>query len=196
MGQILLALDRALQAEERSCLQRNEVLMPFLRAMSAFRDGVRKLAMEGGSNADILALSDRFRDEDAVELGVALDDQAGRSPVVRRVSISRGANLRVYPSDGRALFKLVPADILREARDAKVRAGEEKAAKKAASAAAAEAKKRERLEKGRLAPVDMFRTAEYSAWDEAGLPTLDKEGVELPKSRRKKLQKEWDAQDK
>lgn len=51
--------------------------MPYLRALSAFRDGVRKLAMEGASAADILALSDKFRDEDAVELGLALDDQAG-----------------------------------------------------------------------------------------------------------------------
>jgi hypothetical protein len=53
--------------------------MPYLRALSAFRDGVRKLAMEGASANEILALSDKFRDEDAVELGIALDDQAGES---------------------------------------------------------------------------------------------------------------------
>lgn len=51
--------------------------MPYLRALSAFRDSVRKLAMEGASTNDILALSDKFRDEDAIELGLALDDQAG-----------------------------------------------------------------------------------------------------------------------
>ncbi|KAK4050180.1 cysteinyl-tRNA synthetase [Microbotryomycetes sp. JL221] len=152
-----------------------EAVMPILRAMSAFRDAVRKIAIEGGSNADILALCDKFRDEDAVELGIALDDQ----------------------KDGRALFKLVPPEILREARDAKLQAAQEAAERKAANAAAVAAKKRERLEKGRLPPQDMFKqTDEYSGWDEQGLPTLDKEGVELPKSRRKKLQKEWDAQHK
>lgn len=51
--------------------------MPYLRALSAFRDSVRKLAMEGAPASEILALSDQFRDYDAVELGIALDDQAG-----------------------------------------------------------------------------------------------------------------------
>ncbi|KAK4049861.1 cysteinyl-tRNA synthetase [Microbotryomycetes sp. JL201] len=162
-------------APGQSSEDRQEILMPVLRAVSGFRDAVRKLAIEGGSNADILALSDKFRDEDAVELGIALDDQ----------------------KDGRALFKLVPTEILREARDAKLQAQREQAERKAASAAAAAAKRRERLEKGRLSPRDMFRQSEdFSAWDDNGVPTLDKDGNELPKSRRKKLQKEWDIQDK
>lgn len=53
--------------------------MPYLRAISAFRDSVRKLAMEGAPASEILALSDQFRDYDAVDLGIALDDQAGTS---------------------------------------------------------------------------------------------------------------------
>ncbi|KAM0790212.1 hypothetical protein ACM66B_005526 [Microbotryomycetes sp. NB124-2] len=162
-------------APGQSSEDRQEILMPVLRAVSGFRDAVRKLAIEGGSNADILALSDKFRDEDAVELGIALDDQ----------------------KDGRALFKLVPPEILREARDAKLQAQREQAERKAASAAAAAAKRRERLERGRLSPRDMFRQSqEFGAFDENGVPTVDKDGNELPKSRRKKLQKEWDAQDK
>ena len=101
-------------------------------------------------------------------------------------------------ADGRALFKLVPPEQLREARDAKLAAAREKADRKAASAALAEQKRRDKLEKGRMAPQDMFKTAdgEYSAWDENGVPTVDKEGNEVAKSRRKKLQKEWDAQNK
>ncbi|CEQ43182.1 SPOSA6832_05090, partial [Sporobolomyces salmonicolor] len=106
---------------------------------------VRKLAMEGAPSSDILALTDRLRDSDLVDLGVALDDQ----------------------EDGRAMVKL---------------------------------KRLERLERGRTAPSDMFRgashAAEYSEWDEHGVPTKDKEGVELPKSRVKKLKKEWDQQKK
>lgn len=58
---------------------RQEILMPYLRALSAFRDSVRKLAMEGAPASEILALSDQFRDYDAVDLGIALDDQAGES---------------------------------------------------------------------------------------------------------------------
>ena len=59
--------------------QREEVLMPYLRSLSSFRDGVRRLAMAKGDTAlkDILALCDKLRDSDLVPLGVALDDQEG-----------------------------------------------------------------------------------------------------------------------
>ena len=53
--------------------------MPYLRTLSSFRDGVRRLAIAKGDNAlkEILALSDKLRDSDLVPLGVALDDQEG-----------------------------------------------------------------------------------------------------------------------
>ena len=59
--------------------QREETLMPYLRTLSAFRDGVRKLAIAKDQNAlkEILDLSDKLRDVDLVPLGVALDDQEG-----------------------------------------------------------------------------------------------------------------------
>ena len=103
------------------------------------------------------------------------------------------------PPDGRALVKLVDPAVLRAARDAKLQAVADKAAKKAASAAAAEAKRLEKLEKGRLPPGELFRGergAEFSAWDEQGVPTKTKEGEDLPKSRAKKVAKEWDMQKK
>lgn len=67
--------------EGTGALDREEVLMPYLRALSAFRDGVRQLAIAKGDGAakDILALCDRLRDQDLVPLGVALDDQEGLS---------------------------------------------------------------------------------------------------------------------
>lgn len=53
--------------------------MPYLRTLSSFRDGVRRLAMAKGDDAlkEILALCDTLRDSDLVPLGVALDDQPG-----------------------------------------------------------------------------------------------------------------------
>jgi cysteinyl-tRNA synthetase len=61
--------------------QREEVVMPYLRVLSSFRDGVRQLAISRGDGAakEILALCDKLRDSDLVPLGVALDDQEGRS---------------------------------------------------------------------------------------------------------------------
>ncbi|KAK7049885.1 cysteinyl-tRNA synthetase [Paramarasmius palmivorus] len=159
---------------------REEVLMPYLRALSSFRDGVRKIAMAKGDTAlkDILALSDKLRDHDLVPLGVALDDQ----------------------EDG-ALVKLVdPAELIR-ARDEKKAIAEAKAAKKAAAAEAERQKRLQRLEKGRVPPEQMFKPPNvpegtYSSWDDAGLPLTDGEGKELSKSHLKKVQKSYADQKK
>jgi cysteinyl-tRNA synthetase len=51
--------------------------MPYLRALSSFRDEVRKLALKGANSREILELCDRLRDNELVDLGVALDDQEG-----------------------------------------------------------------------------------------------------------------------
>ena len=62
--------------------------MPYIRSLSSFRDGVRKVAIAANREntelakaqalKDILALCDKLRDVDLVPLGVALDDQEGR----------------------------------------------------------------------------------------------------------------------
>lgn len=149
--------------------------MPYLRSLATFRDGVRKLARDNASLSEILALCDQLRDNGMVDLGVALDDQ----------------------EDGKALVKLVPAEQLRAARDEKVAIVRKKADQKAAAQAAAEAKRIEKLEKGRVPPSELFRNnTEYSKWDEAGLPTHDAKGEEIAKTRAKKLKKEYDAQAK
>jgi cysteinyl-tRNA synthetase len=67
--------------------------------------------------------------------------------------------------------------------------------------AALEAKRLAQLEKGRVAPVDMFRPPNvavslYSEWDESGLPIKDGEGKEVSKSLMKKLAKEFKVQEK
>ncbi|KAF8647102.1 hypothetical protein AX16_006936 [Volvariella volvacea WC 439] len=160
---------------------REDVLMPYLRALSSFRDGVRQLAIQKGDTAlkDILALCDRLRDVDLVPLGVALDDQ----------------------EDGKALVKLVsPAELIK-ARDEKRLQQEAKAAKKAAAVEAERQKRLQKLEKGRTAPQDMFRPPNvpegvYGSWDENGLPLTDGEGKELSKNQNKKVQKDWAAQKK
>lgn len=40
----------------------------------------------------------------------------------------------------------------------------------------------------------IHQTDKYSAFNENGIPTLDKDGKELSKSLAKKLQKEWEKQ--
>ncbi|KAF8684181.1 tRNA synthetases class I (C) [Rhizoctonia solani] len=160
-------------------VDREALLMPYLRTLSAFRDSVRQLAISGASAKDILKLCDNLRDVDLIPLGVALDDQ----------------------DDGKALVKLVPAETLIKARDEKLAQAAEKSAKKASQAEAAKAKQTAKLERGKLPPTEMFRPPKvpegtYGSWDDRGLPLTDATGAELPKSRSKKLAKEWEIQNK
>ncbi|CAE6356997.1 unnamed protein product [Rhizoctonia solani] len=160
-------------------VDREALLMPYLRTLSAFRDSVRQLAMSGASAKDILKLCDNLRDVDLIPLGVALDDQ----------------------DDGKALVKLVPPETLIRARDEKLAQAAEKSAKKAAQTEATRAKQIAKLERGKLSPTEMFRPPNvpegtYGSWDDRGIPLTDAAGAELPKSRSKKLAKEWEIQNK
>jgi len=162
-------------------INREEVLMPYLRQLSHFRDSIRLLAIAKSESSlkDILALCDKLRDVDLIPLGVALDDQ----------------------EDGKALVKLMSPVELMKARDEKRAQIEAKAEKKAAAVEAARIKQHQKLEKGRVAPEEMFkspnvRDGTYGTWDNDGTPLTDGDGKELSKSHAKKVQKERVAQEK
>ncbi|KNE59999.1 cysteine-tRNA ligase [Allomyces macrogynus ATCC 38327] len=155
---------------------RDELVLPYVQALSKFRDDVRAAARTGGNDlaTTVLKLSDQVRDDVLPDLGVALDDRDG----------------------GRALVKLVdPAQLRAERAEKKAREAAKLAAKAEAARKAA-VKKLERLYKGRVAPKDLFKGDEYGKSDADGVPTHDAKGEELPKARRKKLAKEFDAQRK
>ena len=84
----------------------------------------------------------------------------------------------------------------REEREARAADKANSAAKKENAKAAQAAADKEKLEKGKLSHLEMFRTSEYSAWDDDGLPTKDAEGNAVAKSRGKTLKKQWEAQKK
>ncbi|KAF9950404.1 hypothetical protein BGZ72_007955 [Mortierella alpina] len=156
-----------------------DVAMPYLQVLSTFRDTIRSYAREGRPAQEMLALSDKLRDEDLERLGVSLDDR----------------------EDGKALIKFIPAEELAAQRLAKVQQAAEKAARKEEAARAKEAARLLKLEKGKVSHLEMFRAAanaaEYGSFEEGtGIPLTDKEGQELPKSRKKKLAKEWEVQKK
>lgn len=141
-------------------------------------------------------LCDRFRDQDLVNLGVQLDDGQGAGQGLEYLSKSTADR-----ADGAALYKLVdPAQLIRQ-REEKAAIAADKAAKKAENARLAEEKRIAQLEKGKVPPTEMFKppavdAALYGEWDEQGLPVKDGEGKEVSKSQRKKMEKEWKAQEK
>jgi cysteinyl-tRNA synthetase len=170
--------------------------MPYLHVLSSFRDSVREMAREGRPHKDFLSLCDRLRDIDLEELGVSLDDQDGKNSLLKTARARRLTFTFAHVPDGKALVKLIPAATLLAAREAKFAVAAEKAARKAQLAAEKEAALLAKLEKGKIPPEEMFKTPEYSALDEKGIPTHDAEGVELSKGKRKKLIKEWEEQSK
>ena len=133
------------------------------------------LAAASDPPASFLALCDKLRDEVLWALGIYLEDR----------------DTQALP----ALVRPLSADLIaaRAQKDAQAAAKAEAKAKREREEAE---KKRLLAEKAKVSHLDMFRTEEYSEWDEEGLPTKDKEGVELPKSRTKKLRKEWERQRK
>ncbi|KAK9360132.1 tRNA synthetases class I (C) catalytic domain-containing protein [Lipomyces starkeyi] len=162
--------------ENANGVSAQDIAMPYLKALSTYRDEIRLKAIAKAPYSEFLQASDRVRDEDLLELGVSLDDREG----------SQGALIKFVD---RAELLAQKAD-----KEAKEKA---KAERKQKAKEEEERKLRERLVKGTLDPAKMFSNSdEFSAWDDAGVPTHDKNGAELAKSRRKKFQKEYDAQQK
>ncbi|CAG8433398.1 8116_t:CDS:10 [Ambispora gerdemannii] len=168
-------------SEQQAVANTEDIVMPYLRVLSSFRDNVRELARQERAHLEFLTLSDKLRDIDLVELGVSLDDR----------------------EDGKALVKLVDKEELIKAREAKAQAQLEKVARKEALAKAKEEEKKAKLEKGKIPAEEMFKLARgendeiiYSLFDEQGIPTHDAQGQELAKSRVKKIKKEWETQQK
>jgi cysteinyl-tRNA synthetase len=85
---------------------------------------------------------------------------------------------------------------LREARDQKEAIARLKVEAKVKREKEEAGKKAKMAEQAKINPKDMFKTEEYSAWDEEGLPSKDKDGADVAKGRVKKLRKEWEKQKK
>ncbi|KAJ3073430.1 hypothetical protein HDU98_001551 [Podochytrium sp. JEL0797] len=153
-----------------------EVAGPYVRLMASFRDKVRDLARRT-KDSDMLKLCDTLRDDELVELNVALDDREEGKP---------------------ALVKFVAKEEIlgqrEEKRVAAVKAAEEKERKRA-EVARVEA---ERLAKGRVVPGEMFKDEEgrkvWGAWDDKGIPIKKIDGEEVSKGGAKKLVKMYEAQ--
>ena len=147
----------------------SETSKPYASLLSDFQTKVSSLEKSDSIGKDILALCDRVRDIDLFDVGIYLEDRDNQPALVRPVT--------------RELI---------QARQEKAARAQQKQAEKANK----EKEALQRLEKGKLSHLEMFRTNEYSAWDDEGIPTRDGAGEEINKSRGKKLRKDWERQKK
>lgn len=151
----------------------SEANNPYAEVYADFQRRILDLSSASAPPKEYLAASDHLRDTALWNLSIYLEDREGQPSLVRPLS----ASLRQERAD-------------REKNAAAKAAAKEKAKRDA------EAAEKERLEKGKLSHLEMFRTTEFSAWDAEGLPTADAEGKEVAKSRAKKLRKDWERQKK
>jgi len=146
---------------------------PYANANADFQRKIVQLHRADAAPKEYLAACDHVRDTVLWNLDIYLEDRENQPALVRPLS----ASLRQERKDREALLA-------------------SKASAKEKAKADAEAAEKERLDKGKLIPLDMFRTSEYSEWDAEGLPVKDAEGKEVAKSKGKKLRKDWERQRK
>ncbi|KAF3893685.1 Cysteinyl-tRNA synthetase [Trichophyton interdigitale] len=141
----------------------------FKDVFNNFCSSATALAESSNLSKEILDLCDTLRNTSLFDLGVYLEDRADLPARVRPVT----------------------RDLLQARQEAETRARQKLLEKEAREKEAAE-----KAAKGKISPLEMFRTEAYSAWDEDGLPLKDAKGEEITKSQKKKLKKEWDRQKK
>ena len=141
----------------------------YQQVLQNFKAEATSLASSPNLSKAVLSLTDRIRDIDLWNCDIYLEDRENEPTLIRPVT--------------------------RELRAARQEKEDRERAKQLAKAER-EKQAAARAEKGRLSHLDMFRTSEYSAWNEEGIPTKDAEGVDVTKSREKKLRKDQAAQKK
>ncbi|CCE87096.1 Piso0_005635 [Millerozyma farinosa CBS 7064] len=156
---------------------REELVLPYVKALSQFRDKVRNLSINKAPAQDFLKETDNLR-YSLINLGISLDD---------------------LPS-GEALVKFLNKEeqkLLIEQYEAKEQALLEKERRKQEQNLKNQEKEKERIEKMKIKPSELFQNKElYSEWDEQGIPTKDAKGEEISKSMKKKLVKQFNQQEK
>eukprot|EP01114_Cavostelium_apophysatum_P001071 TRINITY_DN1091_c0_g1_i3.p1 TRINITY_DN1091_c0_g1~~TRINITY_DN1091_c0_g1_i3.p1 ORF type:complete len:540 (-),score=189.18 TRINITY_DN1091_c0_g1_i3:277-1896(-) len=145
-------------------------LGPVLDVFTDFRAKVRDAAKKKDVSK-LLELSDYVRDDALPPLGIRFSDLP----------------------DGSALWKLDDPQTLMQEVAQKRQIEEQKRLAKEARLK----EEQEKLEKAKITPEDMFRdVAQYSKWNEQGVPTHDLAGEPLSKSAQKKIQQAFDKQKK
>ena len=169
-GLSLQDLDIVKQLETLGAGNTQKEAGPYANVVDSFARDISALTSSPSLSKDVLQLCDRLRNVDLWDQGIYLEDRDGNQPALVRPVTK----------------ELLAARQEKEEKERQKQKAKEDSQKEAATKA----------DQGRQNHMDMFRTPEYSAWDEDGVPIKDADGEELPKSRIKKLKKDWERQKK
>ena len=141
----------------------------FNDVLATFNRDLSNLNESANLIKDVRQLCDNLRDVYLFDKGIYLEDREDQSALIRPVTNALKA--AKAEKEDRARQK----QMAKEARDKDAKA---------------------KADKGSLSHKEMFRTEEFSAWDEEGVPTHENNGDEVTKSKRKKLIKDFERQKK
>eukprot|EP00252_Welwitschia_mirabilis_P006576 TRINITY_DN17457_c0_g1_i2.p1 TRINITY_DN17457_c0_g1~~TRINITY_DN17457_c0_g1_i2.p1 ORF type:complete len:660 (-),score=170.15 TRINITY_DN17457_c0_g1_i2:30-2009(-) len=144
------------------------IVGPYINAACALRDNVRDAARENPTKERLISITDHFRDNVMVDLGVRVED-----------------------SPSGTIWEICDPTSLAKERDEKLRKAREAAIKSLESKIDRKMKELEKLELASADPKDFFlkQTKKYRAFSDRGLPTHDSEGKELSKKAVKDAEK-------
>ena len=163
-------IDTALKSHDAENGSTDPSSARYASVLQNFKSDAQAIASSSSNlSRDILSLCDRVRNIDLWNVNIYLEDRESQPALVRPVTAA--------------------LSVARQERDDRAKQKEIEKAKREQDA-------REKAQKGKLSHKDMFRTEEFTAWDDDGLPTKMANGDEVAKSRSKKLKKDWERQKK
>lgn len=151
--------------------QAADISRPYADVLAGFKNSVTTLDLENSKDIrkQLLSLCDRVRDVNLFDLGVYLEDRENKPALVRPVT--------------RELIETRQRQNEQHLRNLQLKEEQRQ-------------REHEKSEKAKMSPYEMFKTDEFSSWDEDGVPTKDSSGEDIAKSRYKKLRKDWERQKK
>ncbi|GME91427.1 cysteine-tRNA ligase activity protein [[Candida] boidinii] len=176
-------LEEEEQDNETGNGNKEDIIMPYVKVLSNFRDLVRKVAINKEDYKILLETCDEIRDKDLIELNISLDDR----------SDNQGALIKFLNNNEKL-------ELIKQ-QEEKQKLIEAKLAKKLQQLKLKEKENLIKFEKSKISPFEMFKINEYkniySEWDnETGLPIKLINGEEVTKSAKKKLVKLYEQQKK
>lgn len=153
-----------------------DIALPYVQLLADFREKVRNIARQE-KVGEILKMCDELRDDALPELGVKLEDQEENQSSV---------------------IKFVDREILMKEKQQQLEEIKKKRQEKEEAKKKQENEKAAKLAKAQVPPSEMFKneTDKYSAFDEQGIPTHDKDGEPISAKQIKKLKKLYQQQEK
>ncbi|KAI1171180.1 cysteinyl-tRNA synthetase [Nemania sp. FL0916] len=148
---------------------------PYDKVLQQFRTDIKALAARRAPAEEFLTLCDQLRDVHLWNLGIYLEDRDNAQPALVRPLDKSLMDARAERES--ASTERMKAKLEQKEKDAR--------------------REEELRERAKVDPLLMFKTSdEFTEWDENGIPTVDADGNEVSKNRRKKLAKAWESQKK